>query len=97
MILERATGMPYERFVDERRVAAGGRGPRTSCSSTGARACRRRIAAGARRRATCCASLSLLGSDGMISGTRVLPAGWAREMARPSRVSAGTGMQVNAA
>jgi CubicO group peptidase (beta-lactamase class C family) len=38
--------------------------------------------------------LSLLGTDGVHDGRAVLPAGWAREMARASRVSAGTGMQV---
>jgi CubicO group peptidase (beta-lactamase class C family) len=38
--------------------------------------------------------LSLLGTDGVHDGHAVLPAGWAREMARASRVSAGTGMQV---
>jgi CubicO group peptidase (beta-lactamase class C family) len=38
--------------------------------------------------------LSLLGTDGVHAGRAVLPKGWAREMARASRVSAGTGMQV---
>jgi CubicO group peptidase (beta-lactamase class C family) len=38
--------------------------------------------------------LSLLGTDGVHDGHAILPAGWAREMARASRVSAGTGMQL---
>jgi CubicO group peptidase (beta-lactamase class C family) len=38
--------------------------------------------------------LGLLGSDGKHGGRAVLPEGWVREMARASRVSAGTGMQV---
>ena len=55
VIVERATGTPFENFVDERVWRAVGAGQRASCSSTGAPACPRRIAAGARRRATCCA------------------------------------------
>jgi CubicO group peptidase (beta-lactamase class C family) len=39
----------------------------------------------------------LLASDGNIGGTRILPAGWAQEMARPSRVNAGTAMQLRRA
>ena len=39
--------------------------------------------------------LSLLGTDGLHEGRAVLPTGWAREMARASRVNAETGMQVS--
>ena len=38
--------------------------------------------------------LELLGTDGKHAGRAVLPDGWVREMTRPSRVSAETGMQV---
>ena len=38
--------------------------------------------------------IGLLGTDGVFEGRAVLPAGWASEIARASRVSAGTGMQV---
>ena len=38
--------------------------------------------------------LNLLGTDGRHAGRAVLPEGWVREMARPSRVNADTGMQV---
>jgi CubicO group peptidase (beta-lactamase class C family) len=38
--------------------------------------------------------LSLLGTNGVHDGRAILPTGWTREMARASRVSAGTGMQV---
>ncbi len=39
--------------------------------------------------------VSLLATDGAHHGRRVLPAGWVQEMARPSRVSADTGMQLS--
>jgi CubicO group peptidase (beta-lactamase class C family) len=38
--------------------------------------------------------LNLLGTDGKYSGRAVLPEAWVREMTRPSRVNAETGMQV---
>jgi CubicO group peptidase (beta-lactamase class C family) len=38
---------------------------------------------------------NLLLADGRVGDRQVVPAGWVREMARPSRVSAGTGLQLN--
>ena len=38
--------------------------------------------------------LSLLATGGVSRGRQVLPAGWVQEMARASRVNAGSGMQL---
>jgi CubicO group peptidase (beta-lactamase class C family) len=93
VILERATGMPYERYLAERLWGPAGAGRALlqldrRAGMPAAHCCWRAAARDMLR------MVSLLASDGTTSGTRVLPAGWAREMASPSRVSAGTGMQV---
>jgi CubicO group peptidase (beta-lactamase class C family) len=93
VIVERATGMPFERFLDERLWRPVGAGnaelqldrragmPATHC-------CWRATARDMLR------VLGLLGTGGVHDGRAVLPEGWVGEMARASRVSAATGMQV---
>lgn len=93
VIIERATGEPYETFVDERlwRPAGAGLAEMQLDRRAGmpaAHCCWRATARDMLR------ILSLLGTDGVHSGRAVVPAGWVGEMARPSRVSAGTGMQL---
>jgi len=93
VIVERVTGQPYETFVDQRLWRAVGAGPAElqldrRAGMPAAHCCWRATARDMLR------ILSLLGTDGIHEGSAVLPAGWAREMARASRVSAGTGMQV---
>jgi CubicO group peptidase (beta-lactamase class C family) len=93
VIIERVTGEPYENFVDERLWRPVGSGVAElqldrRAGMPAAHCCWRATARDMMR------ILSLLGTDGVHDGRAVLPAGWAREMAQPSRVSAGTGMQV---
>ena len=94
LILERVTGVPYELFVGERVFAAAGAG-RAELSldrragMPAAHCCWRATAPGVAR------LVSLLATDGVHGGRRILPAGWVQEMARPSRVSAETGMQLS--
>ena len=93
VIIERVTGEPYENFVDERLWRPVGAGIAElqldrRAGMPAAHCCWRATAR------DMLSILSLLGTDGVHHGRAVLPAGWAREMARPSRVSAGTGMQV---
>jgi CubicO group peptidase (beta-lactamase class C family) len=93
VIIERATGEPYEHFVDQRlwRPVGGGLAELQLDRRAGmpaAHCCWRATARDMLR------ILSLLGTDGVNEGRPILPAGWAQEMARASRVSAGTGMQV---
>ena len=83
VILERATGMPYERIRRRARVAAGGRGSRRAAARSA-----RRHAGGAlllaRDGARHAAHREPAGRrDGMTPGTRVLPAGWARRWRGP--------------
>ena len=93
VIIERVTGEPYETFVDQRLWRPAGAGVAElqldrRAGMPAAHCCWRATARDMLR------MLNLLGTDGMHEGRPILPAGWAREMARPSRVSAGTGMQV---
>jgi len=93
VIIERVTGEPYENFVDERLWRPVGAGLAEMqldrrAGMPAAHCCWRATARDMMR------ILSLLGTDGVHDGRAVLPAGWASEMARASRVSAGTGMQV---
>jgi CubicO group peptidase (beta-lactamase class C family) len=93
VIIERVTGEPYETFVDQRLWRPVGAGIAElqldrRAGMPAAHCCWRATARDMMR------ILSLLGTDGVHDGRAVLPAGWAREMARASRVSAGTGMQV---
>jgi CubicO group peptidase (beta-lactamase class C family) len=93
VIVERIAGEPYESFVDRklwRPVGAGHAELQLDrrAGMPAAHCCWRATARDMMR------ILSLLGTDGVHEGHAVLPAGWAREMARASRVSAESGMQV---
>jgi CubicO group peptidase (beta-lactamase class C family) len=94
VIIERATGSPYEEFVDQRLWRAVGAGhaelPMDRRSGMPAAHCCWRATARDMVRVA-----SLLASEGRVGGEHVLPAGWVAEMARPSRVSAGSGLQLN--
>ena len=76
VIIERATGMPYERFLEERVWRPAGAGVAQlqldrRAGMPAAHCCWRAAARDTLR------IVSLLASDGMTSGARVLPAGWA--------------------
>jgi CubicO group peptidase (beta-lactamase class C family) len=93
VIVERATGIPFERYVDERVWSAAGAGSAQlqldrRAGLPAAHCCWRATARDMMR------VLSLLGTDGVHGERAVLPEGWVREMTRASRVSAETGMQV---
>jgi CubicO group peptidase (beta-lactamase class C family) len=93
VIVERATGTPFESFVDERVWSAVGAGSAQlqldrRAGMPAAHCCWRATARDMLR------VLNLLGTDGKYAGRAVLPEGWVREMASPSRVNAETGMQV---
>ncbi len=93
VILERATHSPYEKYLDERlwRAVGGGRAELTLDRRAGmpaAHCCWRAAAPDMLR------MLGLLATDGTHRGQRVLPEGWVQEMARPSRVSAESGLLV---
>ena len=94
IIMERATGEPYERFVERALWSRVGAGPAElqldrRAGMPAAHCCWRATARGMLKIA------ALLATDGKHQGRQLLPAGWVREMARPSRVSAETGLQVN--
>jgi CubicO group peptidase (beta-lactamase class C family) len=93
VIVERATRMPYEEFIDTRlwRPSGAGRAQLQLDRRAGmpaAHCCWRATARDVLRIA------SLLATDGVIDARRVLPAGWVAEMTRPSRVHSDTGMQI---
>jgi len=93
LVLERAIRQPFEHLLDERlwRAIGGGHAEMTMDRRAGmpaAHCCWRAAAPDALR------LLALLANDGMHLGRRVLPEGWVREMARPSRVNEGSGLQV---
>jgi CubicO group peptidase (beta-lactamase class C family) len=93
VIVERATGRPFESYVDEHVWSAVGAGSAQlqldrRAGMPAAHCCWRATARDMLR------VLSLLGTDGSHAGRAVLPAGWVREMASASRVNAETGMQV---
>lgn len=93
LILERTTGLPYETFIDQRLWRPAGAGPAElgfdrRAGMPAAHCCWRATAPGVAR------IVSLLATDGVSRGRQVLPAGWVQEMARASRVNAGSGMQL---
>jgi CubicO group peptidase (beta-lactamase class C family) len=93
VILERATGLPYEQFIDQRLWRAAGAGHAElpldrRAGMPAAHCCWRATARDMLRVA------SLL-ADGKAGDRQVLPPPWLTEMTRPSRVSAGTGLQLN--
>lgn len=93
VIVERVYGLPYEKFIEERvwRPSGASRAELQLDRRAGmpaAHCCWRVTARDVLRIA------SLIATDGVIDGRRVLPAGWVAEMARPSRVHADTGMQL---
>jgi CubicO group peptidase (beta-lactamase class C family) len=93
ILLERATGMPYEQYLEER-----------VWRPTGAGLARLQLDRRAGMPAAHCCWLAaprdvlrvagLLANDGAIDAARVLPEGWAATMAAPSRVDARIGMQL---
>jgi CubicO group peptidase (beta-lactamase class C family) len=94
VIVERVTGEAYERFVDARLWRAVGAGHAElqldrRAGMPAAHCCWR-----ARAR-DMLSIAALLASDGRHGGRQLLPEGWVREMARPSRVSAQTGLQLD--
>lgn len=93
VILERATGTPYERFLEQRlwRPIDGGRAKLALDRRAGmpaAHCCWLATAPAMVRFA------SLLATDGVDRGQRILPEGWVGEMTRASRVSAENAMQL---
>ena len=93
LILERVTGSPYEQYVDQRvwRAVNAGRAELAFDRRAGmpaAHCCWRATAPDVAR------VVSLLATGGEYRGRQVLPAAWVQEMARASRVNAGSGMQL---
>jgi CubicO group peptidase (beta-lactamase class C family) len=93
VILERATGQPYETFVDESlwlplRAAEAEMQMDRRSGMPAAHCCWRARAEDMLRVA------ALLADDGKLDGRQVLPAGWVSEMSRPTRVNAETGLQL---
>jgi CubicO group peptidase (beta-lactamase class C family) len=93
VIVERATEVPFEQYVDERVWRAVGAGSAQlqldrRAGMPAAHCCWRATARDMMR------VLGLLGSNGIYGERAVLPEGWVRDMARASRVNAETGMQV---
>jgi CubicO group peptidase (beta-lactamase class C family) len=93
VILERATGIAYERYIERRllRPLDGGRAQMALDRRAGmpaAHCCWLATAPAMARFA------SLLATDGIDRGQRLLPEGWVQEMSRASRVSAETAMQL---
>ncbi len=93
VIIERVAHMSYETFIEERvwRPSGAGRAELQLDRRSGmpaAHCCWRVTARDVLRIA------SLIATDGVIDGRRVLPVGWVAQMSRPSRVHADTGMQL---
>ena len=93
LILERLSGLPFEQYVDQRvwRPAGGGQAELALDRRGGmpaAHCCWRATGPDVAR------VLSLLATGGVSGGRQVLPANWVQEMARASRVNAGSGMQL---
>ena len=93
LILERVSGQPFERYVEERvwRPAGGGRAELALDRRAGmpaAHCCWRATGPDVAR------VLSLLATGGQFRGRQVVPATWVEEMARASRVDAASGMQL---
>jgi len=93
LIVERATGMPYERFVERQlwRVLGADHAELTLDRRAGmpaAHCCWRATAPDMMR------VVSLLATAGANGGQAVLPPEWVREMARASRVNADSGLQL---
>jgi CubicO group peptidase (beta-lactamase class C family) len=93
VIVERATRLPYERYVDEKlwRPLGAGHAELQLDRRSGmpaAHCCWRATARDVLRVAY------LLVTDGVAAGHAVLPPGWVRQMALPTRINAGTGMQL---
>jgi CubicO group peptidase (beta-lactamase class C family) len=94
VIVERVSGQPYERFIEQHLWTPADAGNAQMqldrrAGMPAAHCCWRATARGMLKIA------HLLSTDGRSQGRQLLPAGWVREMSRPSRVSAGTGLQVN--
>jgi CubicO group peptidase (beta-lactamase class C family) len=94
VIVERATRQSYEHFVDTNlwRAARAGHAELQLDRRAGMPAAHCCWRATARDMLSIAA---LLAADGRHGDRQLLPAGWVREIAKPSRVSAGTGLQVN--
>jgi CubicO group peptidase (beta-lactamase class C family) len=93
VIIERVASMPYERYIDEKlwRPLGAGRAELQLDRRSGmpaAHCCWRATARDVLRVA------NLLVTDGVADGHAVLPPGWVREMSLPTRINAGTGMQL---
>jgi CubicO group peptidase (beta-lactamase class C family) len=92
-MIERASGQPYEKYVDLRLWRAVGAGHALlqmdrRAGMPAAHCCWQATARDMLR------IVSLLATDGRVGASEVLPPGWVQEMARPSRVSAETGLQL---
>ncbi|HTU66246.1 MAG TPA: serine hydrolase domain-containing protein [Steroidobacteraceae bacterium] len=93
VLIERRTGTAYEKYLDEKlwRPLGAGRAELQLDRRAGmpaAHCCWRATARDVLRVA------NLLASDGVVGGRAVLPPGWVREMAKPSRVNAETGLEL---
>jgi CubicO group peptidase (beta-lactamase class C family) len=94
VIIERATGLPFEKFLDARlwKAAQLGHAELQMDRRAGMPAAHCCWRASARDMLDLA---SLLATDGRLGDRQLLPAGWVQEMTQPSRVSAGTGLQLN--
>jgi CubicO group peptidase (beta-lactamase class C family) len=93
VMIERATAQPYEVFLDTRlwRNVGAGRAELQLDRRAGMPAAHCCWLATARDMLRIA---SLLATDGRSGDKQVLPPGWVQEMSAPSRVSAGTGLQL---
>jgi CubicO group peptidase (beta-lactamase class C family) len=93
VMIERATAQPYETFLDTRlwRNVGAGRAELQLDRRAGMPAAHCCWLATARDMLRIAA---LLATDGKSGERQVLPPGWVQEMSAPSRVSAGTGLQL---